>query len=106
VVRSIERNDGVAVIPSRTNRRNPRDIDRELYKERHMVECLIGKIKEFRRVFARFDKTIISYMANTRSRCKLSKTCFVQPANQEHLFDTGNGIWYYIHFASVLVLLR
>jgi transposase len=63
VVKFIEGNDGVAVIPSRSNSTKPRDIDRELYKERHMIECLIGKIKEFRRAFARFDKTIISYMA-------------------------------------------
>jgi transposase len=63
VVDFIEGNDGVAVIPSRSNSKNPRKIDKELYKERHMIECLIGKIKEFRRVFARFDKTIISYMS-------------------------------------------
>ncbi len=34
----------------------PRDYDKELYKERNLVERFIGKIKQFRRVFSRFDK--------------------------------------------------
>jgi len=44
------------VIPSRANRKEQRDCDWYLYKERHLVECFIGKIKHFRRVFSRFDK--------------------------------------------------
>jgi transposase len=62
-VNFIERYDGTAVIPSRSNSIKPRSIDKELYKERHLIECLIGKLKEFRRVFSRFDKTIISYIS-------------------------------------------
>lgn len=44
------------VIPPRSNRRQPRDYDEHIYKERHLAECFINKIKHFRRVFSRFDK--------------------------------------------------
>jgi transposase len=50
-----ERNSAV-VIPSRVNRKEQREIDTHLYKERHLIENQIGKLKQFRRVFSRFDK--------------------------------------------------
>ena len=52
----------VAVIPARANRKTPRDYDRHLYRERHVVECFIGKIKHYRRVFSRFDKLASRYL--------------------------------------------
>ena len=52
----------VAVIPARANRKEPRDYDRHLYRERHVVECFIGKIKHYRRVFSRFDKLANRYL--------------------------------------------
>ncbi len=45
-----------AVIPSRKNRKQAREYDHHLYKERHLVECFINKIKYYRRIFSRFDK--------------------------------------------------
>jgi transposase len=51
------------VIPSRVNRQQPRTIDEHLYKERHLVECCIGKLKHFRRVFSRFDKLAKNYLS-------------------------------------------
>ena len=45
-----------AVIPPRKNRHKQRDYDRELYKERHLVECFFNKIKHYRRLFSRFEK--------------------------------------------------
>ena len=53
----------IPVIPPRSNRKAPRDYDKHLYKERHLIECFFGKIKNFRRVFSRFDKTATAYMA-------------------------------------------
>ncbi len=51
-----------AVIPSRSNRSNPRPCDWHLYKERHLIECFFGKIKHYRRVFSRFEKTAQNFM--------------------------------------------
>jgi len=54
----------VAVIPARTNRKEARDYDIHLYRERHVVECFIGKINHYRRVFSRFDKLASRYLVN------------------------------------------
>jgi transposase len=52
-----------ATIPPRKNRTAPHACDYAAYRERHLVECLIGKLKHFRRVFSRFDKYATRYLA-------------------------------------------
>jgi transposase len=49
------------VIPSNASRKRAIPHDLHLYKERHLVELFIGKIKHFRRVSTRYDKTIASF---------------------------------------------
>ena len=49
------------VIPPRSNRKAPADYDRHLYRERHLVECFINKIKHYRRIFSRFEKLDTRY---------------------------------------------
>lgn len=58
----IEDCGAIAVIPPRKNRREGRDYDKHLYKERHLIECLIGKIKHYRRIFSRFEKMASRYL--------------------------------------------
>ena len=55
-------NGAIPVIPSRSNRREPHSYDEYIYRERHLVECLIGKIKHYRRIFSRFDKLASRYL--------------------------------------------
>ncbi|MBD0392208.1 IS5 family transposase [Wolbachia endosymbiont of Pentalonia nigronervosa] len=45
------------VIPPKRNRKVQRYYDEHIYKERHLIGCFFGKIKHFRRIFSRFDKT-------------------------------------------------
>lgn len=52
----------IPVIPARKNRTVVRPYDKHLYKERHLVECFINKIKWFRRIFARYDKLDSHYL--------------------------------------------
>ena len=52
-----------AVIPPTKSRAQSIDYDRDLYKERYVVECFIGKVKWYRRVFTRFDKLAPVYLA-------------------------------------------
>ena len=59
----IAENGAVAVIPPRSIRKTPRDYDRHLYRERHLVECFIGKLKQYRRVFSRFDMLDMIYLS-------------------------------------------
>jgi transposase len=53
----------VATIPPKQRRVVSRACDYAAYKERHLVECFIGKLKYFRRVFSRFDKYAARYLA-------------------------------------------
>ena len=52
-----------AVIPQLRTERTPRLMDRELYRERNVVERLVGKLKEYRRVATRYDKLAATYVA-------------------------------------------
>ena len=58
----IEANGAEAVIPPKKNAKNPHHYDAWRYRERHLIECFIGKIKHFRRVFSRFDKLARRYL--------------------------------------------
>lgn len=53
---------GVAVIPSRSNRREPRTIDSEAYKKRNAVERFFCWIKRYRRIATRYEKRASSYL--------------------------------------------
>ena len=50
------------VIPPKKNAQQPREYDEWRYRERHLIECFIGKIKHFRRIFSRFDKLAKRYL--------------------------------------------
>jgi transposase len=52
-----------AVIPPMPNRRKPLDFDRELYKARHLVENFFCKLKQFRAIATRYDKTARNFLA-------------------------------------------
>lgn len=52
-IESVTKTGAQAVIPPRRNRKEQRDYDKHLYRERHLVECFINKIKHYRRVFSR-----------------------------------------------------
>ncbi len=43
-------------IPSRRNRKTPIDYDKALYKQRHKVENLFAKLKDWRRIATRYDR--------------------------------------------------
>jgi transposase len=51
-----------AVIPAKSNRRVPIAHDREKYRWRNLVERLFSKLKNWRRVATRYDKTRESYL--------------------------------------------
>ena len=52
----------IPVIPPRKNRKQQHEYDDCLYQERHLVECFIGKIKHYRRIFSRFEKLARRYL--------------------------------------------
>ena len=61
-VQVVRERGAIPVIPPRSNRKTPREYDAHLYKERHLVECFINKIKHYRRIFSRYDKLARTYL--------------------------------------------
>ncbi len=51
------------VIAQKSNRRAPLQIDMEVYKWRHLIENFFCKLKEFKRIAMRSDKTDSSFAA-------------------------------------------
>jgi transposase len=62
VVAAVEAKAMTAVIPSTSFRARQRKIDGHLYKERHLVENFFCKIKRYRRVATRYEKTAVNYL--------------------------------------------
>lgn len=62
-VKVVEERGMQVVIPPRAHRLQPRVYDRQLSKERYRVECFFNKIKQYRRIFSRFEKTAKNFMA-------------------------------------------
>lgn len=62
-VAAIEKMKAIPIIPPRKNRLEQRDYDRELYKERNLVERLFQKMKHFRRIATRYERLKRNYQA-------------------------------------------
>ena len=52
-----------AVIPSKANRKQPRQFDRHMYAARHLIENFFAKLKQFRAIATRYDKTAHNFLA-------------------------------------------
>jgi transposase len=63
LVSFIEAQGGEAVIPSRKNCKEQRDYDRDRYKDRNLVERFWNKMKHYRRVATRYEKTAGNFLA-------------------------------------------
>lgn len=62
VVAAAKRQGAEAVIPSKKNRKAPRDYDKHLYKDRKKVEWFINLLKQYRRVATRYEKTARNFL--------------------------------------------
>ena len=51
------------VIPPRSTRKAPRAFDKQLYKARHLIENFYCKLKQFRAIATRYDKTARNFPA-------------------------------------------
>ena len=59
----------VPVIPPRPQRKHQRSYDRELYKERNLVERFFNRIKQFRRIATRYEKLTRNYFSMLNLVC-------------------------------------
>lgn len=51
------------VIPPKSNRKQPAECDFKRYKDRNRIERMFNRLKQFRRIATRYDKTAKSYLA-------------------------------------------
>jgi transposase len=65
-VAAIEAAGAAAVIPPKKNRVFKREYDKHIYKERNLVERFINRIKQYRRVATRYEKTARNFMGFIR----------------------------------------
>ncbi|GAB4045566.1 hypothetical protein GCM10028774_66880 [Spirosoma jeollabukense] len=61
LIRYLQVLDTEVVIPAKKNRLEERVIDENLYKDRNKVERYFNKLKQYRRVATRYEKTAISF---------------------------------------------
>ena len=52
----------VPVVPPKSNRLNPWEYDREMYKRRNEIERLFRRLKGYRRIFSRFEKLDVIFL--------------------------------------------
>lgn len=52
------------VIPSRATRKEPREHDRCLYKARHLMENFFARLKQYRAIATRYDKTARNFLGS------------------------------------------
>ena len=61
------------VIPRKSNEKMATDgrspLDREAYRNRNVVERCFGRLKEYRRIATRYDKTARNYLAMVKLGC-------------------------------------
>jgi transposase len=63
LVDAIRARGAEAVIPSLSSRKERRDYDRERYKDRNLIERFWHKLKQYRRVATRYEKTAQNFLA-------------------------------------------
>ena len=69
VLEPLRRAGKLAVIPARAKRLQPRTYDKDLYKARHLIENFFAKLKLFRAIATRYDKTARNFLAAVQLAC-------------------------------------
>jgi transposase len=63
IIEEVRARDAQVVISQMPQRKAPVEIDRETYKWRHLIENYFQKLKDFKRIAMRSEKTDTSYAA-------------------------------------------
>ena len=50
-------------IPGRHSRKEPVTYDKELYKQRHKIEIMFGRLKDWRRIAMRYDRCAHTFLS-------------------------------------------
>ena len=75
IVEQAERRGMRAVIPPRRNRKEQREYDKHLYRQRHLVENAFLHLKQWRGIATRYAKRLSSFLAAAQIRCLVLWLC-------------------------------
>jgi transposase len=53
---------GYVVIPPERCRKQPREYDKHLYRARHLIEQFFNKLKQYRSIATRYDRTACNFL--------------------------------------------
>lgn len=62
VIEPLQKSRKPIVIPPKSNRNNKRDYDKELYKDRHLIENFFARLKQYRAIATRYDKRAHNFL--------------------------------------------
>lgn len=62
VIDKLNEKNIIPVIPSKSNRKEPHQYDKHLYKARHLIENFFQKLKQYRAIATRYDKTAQNFL--------------------------------------------
>jgi len=51
-----------AVFPSKSNRKEQREYDHDMYQTRHLIENFFAKLKQYRAIATRYDKRAANFL--------------------------------------------
>jgi transposase len=63
IIDLVQDHGGRPHIPTQRDRKVQRSVDPDLYRQRNLVERFFNKIKHFRRIATRYDKTARNFLA-------------------------------------------
>ena len=69
IVEHVETMGAVAVIPPKSNRKQQREYDKNLYKQRNRIERCFSRLKHFRRFATRYEKLKTNFQALVTIAC-------------------------------------
>ena len=69
ILETCRKNGTEAVIPPRRHRKVQREYDKELYRERHLIENAFLHLKRWRGIATRYAKNAASFLAAVHIRC-------------------------------------
>lgn len=62
VIKRLQEKPGQPVIPPKSNRKLQRPYDKFLYQARHLIENFLAKLKQYRAIATRYDKTSRNFL--------------------------------------------
>lgn len=83
-------------IPPRKGRLLPSDLDKSLYRQRHKIENMFGKLKDWRRVHTRYDRCAQHLHVHHRNRCHrplLARLMSPEPRGHAIRAELQNSPW-------------